>query len=374
MSDVRTDPLTPEEIATYHEQGYLFPIRVLDDAQVEELARGARRPSRGPARVADLRADRPDRRLEPGRRRPSAPARRRRARDDRGREEAALGAVPLQPLGARRALLEGRLEPRDRRHGAPAPRLEGGRPDGGRRRDQEAGRRRQALLAPGLRLLAARLARRRHVLDRARRRRRRERRRCRWRRARTSSARSCRSSSATAARSCTTSGPGIEALQHARGGRARGRSATSSRPASAASTTRCSGTPPGRTRAQNPRRGFIPRYVAGGTMWLGALRFPYNYTDEELELRAGRPDPRPALPAHRDRVLTRRAHAAARHASRDAPPVVGVGRHLDAAAPRRSGGSRAASRRGARPTRSRPSRGSRRRRRGRARRSRRPRP
>ena len=37
MSDVRTDPLTADEIATYHEQGYLFPIRVLDDAQVEEL-------------------------------------------------------------------------------------------------------------------------------------------------------------------------------------------------------------------------------------------------------------------------------------------------------------------------------------------------
>ena len=36
MSDVRTDPLTPEEIAQYHEQGFLFPIRVLDDAQVEE--------------------------------------------------------------------------------------------------------------------------------------------------------------------------------------------------------------------------------------------------------------------------------------------------------------------------------------------------
>ena len=37
MSDVRTDPLTPEEIASYHEHGYLFPIRVLDDTQVEEL-------------------------------------------------------------------------------------------------------------------------------------------------------------------------------------------------------------------------------------------------------------------------------------------------------------------------------------------------
>ena len=36
MSDVRTEPLTPEEIARYHDQGFLFPIRVLDDAQVEE--------------------------------------------------------------------------------------------------------------------------------------------------------------------------------------------------------------------------------------------------------------------------------------------------------------------------------------------------
>ena len=38
-------------------------------------------------------------------------------------------------------------------------------------------------------------------------------------------------------------------------------------------------------------------------MWLGALRFPYNYTDEELECAPGEPDPRPALPAHRDRFL-----------------------------------------------------------------------
>ena len=61
-------------------------------------------------------------------------------------------------------------------HGAAAARLEGGRPDGGRRDRQEAGGRRQARLAPGLRLLADRHARRGHVLDRARRRRRRERR------------------------------------------------------------------------------------------------------------------------------------------------------------------------------------------------------
>ena len=37
MSEVRTDPLTAEEIATYHEQGFVFPIRVLTDEQVEEL-------------------------------------------------------------------------------------------------------------------------------------------------------------------------------------------------------------------------------------------------------------------------------------------------------------------------------------------------
>src|SRR5437016_4157757 len=35
MSNVRTDPLTPEEIAEYNERGFLLPIRVLDDEQVE---------------------------------------------------------------------------------------------------------------------------------------------------------------------------------------------------------------------------------------------------------------------------------------------------------------------------------------------------
>src|SRR5439155_24957451 len=37
MNDVRTDPLTPKEIASFNERGFLFPVRVLDDAQVEEL-------------------------------------------------------------------------------------------------------------------------------------------------------------------------------------------------------------------------------------------------------------------------------------------------------------------------------------------------
>jgi ectoine hydroxylase-related dioxygenase (phytanoyl-CoA dioxygenase family) len=44
------------------------------------------------------------------------------------------------------------------------------------------------------------------------------------------------------------------------------------------------------------RRGFVPRYVAGGTRWLGALRFPYNYTDEELECAPGEPIHGPHFP------------------------------------------------------------------------------
>jgi ectoine hydroxylase-related dioxygenase (phytanoyl-CoA dioxygenase family) len=52
----------------------------------------------------------------------------------------------------------------------------------------------------------------------------------------------------------------------------------------------------GPNTSQNPRRGFIPRYVAGGTIWLGALRFPYNYTDEELECAPGEPIHGPHFP------------------------------------------------------------------------------
>ena len=37
MSDVRTEPLSPDEIAPYHEQGFLFPIRVLSDEQALHL-------------------------------------------------------------------------------------------------------------------------------------------------------------------------------------------------------------------------------------------------------------------------------------------------------------------------------------------------
>jgi ectoine hydroxylase-related dioxygenase (phytanoyl-CoA dioxygenase family) len=52
----------------------------------------------------------------------------------------------------------------------------------------------------------------------------------------------------------------------------------------------------GPNTSENPRRGFIPRYVAGGTMWLGALRFPYNYSDEELECAPGEPIHGPHFP------------------------------------------------------------------------------
>ena len=48
--------------------------------------------------------------------------------------------------------------------------------------------------------------------------------------------------------------------------------------------------------SENPRRGFIPRYVAGGTVWLGALRFPYNYSDAELECAPGEPIHGPHFP------------------------------------------------------------------------------
>ncbi|MFN8224834.1 MAG: phytanoyl-CoA dioxygenase family protein [Gaiellales bacterium] len=52
----------------------------------------------------------------------------------------------------------------------------------------------------------------------------------------------------------------------------------------------------GPNTSQSPRRGFIPRYVAGGTIWLGELKFPYNYTDEELECAPGEPIHGPHFP------------------------------------------------------------------------------
>ena len=132
-------------------------------------------------------------------------------------------------------------------------------------------------------------------------------------RARTSSARSCRSSSATAARSCTTSA------------RASARCRRPRRPGSRSVGYQLKAGEcgfhhaliwhaSGPNTSPNPRRGFIPRYVAGGTMWLGALPLPLQLHRRGARVRARRADPRPALPAHRDRVL-RRVAAAARHAS-----------------------------------------------------------
>lgn len=38
-----------------------------------------------------------------------------------------------------------------------------------------------------------------------------------------------------------------------------------------------------------PRRAAVFRFVADGTIWFGARRYEFNYTDEELGLRAGDP-------------------------------------------------------------------------------------
>jgi len=44
------------------------------------------------------------------------------------------------------------------------------------------------------------------------------------------------------------------------------------------------------------RRGFVPRYVAAGTIWLGSARFPYNFSDEEVGCEIGGPIGGPHFP------------------------------------------------------------------------------
>jgi phytanoyl-CoA hydroxylase len=44
------------------------------------------------------------------------------------------------------------------------------------------------------------------------------------------------------------------------------------------------------------RRGFVPRYVAAGTIWLGSKRFPYNFSDEEVGCAIGGPMGGPHFP------------------------------------------------------------------------------
>ena len=240
MSDVRTDPLTPEEIASYHEQGFLFPIRVLDDAQVEELREALDDHLEGRRQSADLRADRPDRRLEPrghGDRRLRHGDRG--ARGDGGRRSSRTRCRSCSTSGSATSA-SGRSSPNPVIAGM-ARQLLGSEEvvlmeDGAVIKKPVVGGKLAwhqdyaywPLASPGavtcwIALDDVGAANGAHAGRR---------------RARTSSARSCRSSSATAARSCTTSGPASSEVHDARGGRARGRSATSSRPASAASTTR----------------------------------------------------------------------------------------------------------------------------------------
>jgi phytanoyl-CoA hydroxylase len=52
----------------------------------------------------------------------------------------------------------------------------------------------------------------------------------------------------------------------------------------------------GPNTSPNIRRGFVPRYVAGGTTWLGSARFPYNFSDEEVGCEIGGPIGGPHFP------------------------------------------------------------------------------
>jgi ectoine hydroxylase-related dioxygenase (phytanoyl-CoA dioxygenase family) len=52
----------------------------------------------------------------------------------------------------------------------------------------------------------------------------------------------------------------------------------------------------GPNTSPNIRRGFVPRYVAGGTVWLGSKRFPYNFTDDEVGCEIGGPIGGPHFP------------------------------------------------------------------------------
>jgi len=52
----------------------------------------------------------------------------------------------------------------------------------------------------------------------------------------------------------------------------------------------------GPNTSPNIRRGFVPRYVAAGTTWLGSGRFPYNFSDEEVGCEVGGPIGGPHFP------------------------------------------------------------------------------
>jgi hypothetical protein len=45
----------------------------------------------------------------------------------------------------------------------------------------------------------------------------------------------------------------------------------------------------GPNQTDRPRRAYVIRYVADGTIWLGSHRYEYNYTDEEVGIDIGAP-------------------------------------------------------------------------------------
>jgi phytanoyl-CoA hydroxylase len=52
----------------------------------------------------------------------------------------------------------------------------------------------------------------------------------------------------------------------------------------------------GANSTDRPRRAAVVRYVADGTIWFGADRYEFNYTDEEVGLRVGDPIGGPYFP------------------------------------------------------------------------------
>lgn len=42
-------------------------------------------------------------------------------------------------------------------------------------------------------------------------------------------------------------------------------------------------------RSDRPRRGFVPRFVPDGAIWLGSRRHPFYYSDDEVGIRVGEP-------------------------------------------------------------------------------------
>ena len=313
---VRTDPLTPEEIATYHEQGFLFPIRVLDDAQVEEPARRSTTISRAGASPRQYELTDPI------------------VDSSQGETTATVGS------GAATAVLE-ETEVEKKPHSVPFLFNLWERDERFWKIDSNpviAGMARQLLGSKEVVLMEDGAVIKKPVVggklawhqDYAY-----------WPLA-TPGAVTCwiALDDVGAENGGMQVARGLAQARREAAGRVRRRQLVHAR-RSARASARC-GRPrrpgsrsvgyelkagecgfhhaliwhaSGPNTSPNPRRGFIPRYVAGGTMWLGALRFPYNYTRRGARVRARRADPRPALPAHRDGVLTPRA-AAARHALR----------------------------------------------------------